>query len=85
VRGKQARTSDGDSRGYRQQAKSEPEGKKCARCDRRRHNGGQCPAVGRVCFKCGETGHFEAVCKASGVRNVTAANAKAEVSGSVYT
>jgi hypothetical protein len=78
VRGKQARTSDENSRGYRQQAKSEPEGEKCAACDRHRHNGGQCPAVGRVCFKCGETGHFEAVCKASGVRNVSAANAKVE-------
>lgn len=37
--------------------------KQCGKCGRNNHPEGKaCPAIGRDCKKCGEKGHFAAVC-----------------------
>ncbi|XP_064486020.1 uncharacterized protein LOC135398556 [Ornithodoros turicata] len=35
----------------------------CSKCGYSMHRGGQCPAVGKVCKKCGKKNHFSSVCR----------------------
>ncbi|XP_070549173.1 uncharacterized protein [Ptychodera flava] len=53
----------------------------CTRCGRK-HEKGDCPAKGKQCNKCKKTGHFAAVCRSKGVKEVTTAESGDEV-GSV--
>ena len=36
---------------------------KCFRCDGEFPNKGTCPAFGKICLKCGKTGHYARCCK----------------------
>lgn len=36
---------------------------RCSDCGYTTHRSGQCPAIGKICKKCGNKGHFASVCK----------------------
>lgn len=62
-RARQARSFNDSRQRYLPKHGSETQlGSKCGNCGISRHKTGQCPAENKICFGCGESGHFRHKC-----------------------